>query len=104
MLLRSLVKRFAAVNKEALRPIVSQSRPYSSYYEKSKDFQVDKDWHRKEYVVLKLNRAPVNSFNLDFLKDLVYQVEMFEENETLKGVIISSVMWNNYFLYSSQNL
>lgn len=89
MLLRSLVNRFPAV-KEALRPAISHARPYSSYYEKSKDFQVDKNWHRKEYVTLKLNRAPVNSFNVDFLKDLVYQIEMFEETETLKGVIISS--------------
>ena len=86
MLLRPLIKKFASA-----QGVVVPTRLFANFFDDSKDFQLDKDWHRKEYVTLKLNRAPVNSFNLNFLKDLVYQLEMFEENKTLKGVIITSV-------------
>ena len=44
----------------------------------------------KGYVVLKLNKAPVNSLNLEFLTELNIQIEKIEESKDIKGVILTS--------------
>ncbi len=65
-----------------------QSRLYTS---NSPELEIVKDPHNKEFVILKLDRPPVNSLNLDAVKDLGYQIEIFEQKPELKGVIITSV-------------
>lgn len=63
-----------------------QSRLYTSDVE---NFEVIRD-RKKDYVILKMNRAPVNSFDTETMKDLGYQFEIFEEDPNIKGVIITS--------------
>ena len=42
-------------------------------------------------ATLKLNRGPVNSLNLEFLRDLVNTVEALETEKACRGLIITSV-------------
>ncbi len=52
------------------------------------------DHKDKGYVIFKLNRAPVNSLNLEFLTELNIQLEKFEESKDFKGVILTSNLPN----------
>lgn len=65
-----------------------QSRLYSS---STSEFEVVKERYQPDFVILKLDRAPVNSLNLEAVKDLGHQLDMFEKNPKIKGVIITSV-------------
>ena len=47
-----------------------------------------------DYAILKLNRAPVNSLNLEFLTALNIQLDKLEENKSIDGVILTSVSFN----------
>lgn len=64
-----------------------QSRLYSS---STSEFEVVKERYQPDFVILKLDRAPVNSLNLEAVKDLGHQLDMFEKNPKIKGVIITS--------------
>jgi len=46
------------------------------------------------YVILKLNKAPVNSLNLDFLTALNIQLDKLEQAPDVKGVILTSNVAN----------
>lgn len=48
----------------------------------------------KGYSILKLNRAPVNSLSLEFLTELNIQLEKFEQNKDINGVILTSNLSN----------
>lgn len=48
----------------------------------------------KGFVILKLNRAPVNSLNLEFLTELTIQLEKLEQAKDIKGVILTSNLPN----------
>jgi 3,2-trans-enoyl-CoA isomerase len=52
------------------------------------------DHKDKGYVIFKLNRAPVNSLNLEFLTELNIQLEKIEESKDFKGVILTSNLPN----------
>lgn len=53
------------------------------------------DDHRdKGYVVLRLNKAPVNSLNLEFLTALNIQLDKIEQSKDIKGVILTSNLQN----------
>lgn len=69
----------------------ANSRLYTS---NSQYFNVIRDRHTKDYVTLNLNRAPVNSLDLDTLNDLSHQLDIFNEDPVLKGVILSSDISN----------
>ena len=89
MLIRNLLNRVALKEGFSLRTTSAQAtRLYTSG---ASNFEVVKDRHQKDYVILKLNRAPVNSFDCNYIKDLTYQLNIFEDSKTLKGVIITSV-------------
>jgi 3,2-trans-enoyl-CoA isomerase len=45
---------------------------------------------KSNYAILSLNRAPVNSLNLDFLTSLNIQLDKLEENKSIDGVILTS--------------
>ena len=44
-----------------------------------------------DYAILKFNKPPVNSLNLDALKELKDQFEAFEIDSSVKGVVLTSV-------------
>ena len=54
----------------------------------------------KEYAILKLNKPPVNSFNLPALNELNNLLDQVEHNPDLKGVILTSV--NLIFITNKQ--
>ena len=70
-------------------------------YSSNKYFQIEPS-QNKEYVTLKLNKQPVNSFDLLALNELNNSLDKIEQNESLKGVILSSVSFFfpfiNYFI------
>ena len=88
MLLKSLYSRIAPVRHLVNAGLATQSRLYTS---NSPELEIVKDALKKDFVILKLDRPPVNSLNLDVVKDLGYQIDIFEQNPDLKGVIIASV-------------
>ena len=55
-------------------------------------FELDK---RDEYFILKLNKTPVNSLDLETLTALNTQLDEFEQNNDLKGVILTSVSFQS---------
>lgn len=55
------------------------------YFEEFKD---------KGYGVMKLNRPPVNSLNLEFLTELNIQLDKIEQNKDINGVILTSTSPN----------
>ncbi|RMZ93199.1 enoyl- delta isomerase mitochondrial [Brachionus plicatilis] len=57
------------------------------------NFYVDEN-KEKGYAILKLNKGPVNSLNLEFLTELNIQLEKFEESKEIKGVILTSSIPN----------
>jgi 3,2-trans-enoyl-CoA isomerase len=44
----------------------------------------------KDYAILKLDKAPVNSLNLELLTALAIQLEKFEQSKDLNGIILTS--------------
>ncbi len=48
----------------------------------------------KNSVVLKLNRFPVNTFNLEFLNQLNKQLDEIENSNEIQGVILTSSLPN----------
>lgn len=48
----------------------------------------------KGYIILKMNKPPVNSLDLDFLTEFNIQLEKIEESKDIKGVILTSNMPN----------
>lgn len=46
---------------------------------------------KKDYAILKLNRAPVNSLNLEFLTSFGIQLDKLEESKDINGIILTSV-------------
>ena len=52
------------------------------------------DNRSKGYVVFRLNRAPVNSLNLEFLTALNIQLDKFEQDKDINGVIVTSNLTN----------
>lgn len=68
-------------------------KKYPSYvrlYSSNTYFQIEPS-QNKEYVTLKLNKQPVNSFDLLALNELNNSLDKIEQDESLKGVILSSV-------------
>lgn len=72
---------------------VSQSETSSGGGGSDNLFHVE-DRRTEGYVILKLNKGPVNSLNLDFLTALNIQLEKFEQAADVKGVIITSNVAN----------
>jgi enoyl-CoA hydratase/carnithine racemase len=54
----------------------------------SKYFEVER---KKRYAILKLNKPPVNSFSLEKFTQLNNQLNEFEQDQTLNGIILTSV-------------
>lgn len=48
------------------------------------------DCRDKGYLILKLNKGPVNSMNLEFLTALNIQLDKIEQDASVKGVILTS--------------
>lgn len=48
----------------------------------------------KNYAILKMNRAPVNSLNLDFLTELNIQLDKVEQSNDINGVVLTSQIPN----------
>jgi hypothetical protein len=46
------------------------------------------------YAIFRLNKAPVNSFNLEYLTALNIQLEKFEKSKDINGIIITSSLPN----------
>ena len=44
-----------------------------------------------EYLVLTLNKPPVNSFDLKFTNELISTLDEIEKDKKIKGAIITSV-------------
>lgn len=63
-------------------------------------FQIESS-QNKEYVTLKLNKQPVNSFDLLALNELNKSLDKIEQDESLKGVILSSVGFSSHSLIIS---
>lgn len=87
MIFKSLYNRIVPLRGHLRGCLASQSRLYTS---NSPELEIIKDAHKKDFVILKLDRPPTNSLNLDAVKDLGYQIDIFEQNPDLKGVIITS--------------
>jgi len=81
--------------KSLLRPITtSQIKRQQSTETASQELFYIEDFREEGYVVLRLNKAPVNSLNLEFLTALNIQLEKFENAKDLKGVIVTSNVKN----------
>ena len=65
-------------------------------------FMVEPAKETNEYVTLKLNKPPVNTFNLEMFELINKQLEEFEINESLKGVILTSVNKSKLTMKSNQ--
>lgn len=90
MLIKNLLTKVVSNQlRHVLKCQVSSTRHYTS---DSPEIEIikNKDSYKKDYVILKLDRAPVNSLNLDAVKDLGYQLDIFEQDPAIKGVIIAS--------------
>ena len=48
----------------------------------------------KNYGILRMNRTPVNSLNLDFLTELNIQLDKIEQSNDINGVILTSQIPN----------
>ena len=48
------------------------------------------DCRDKGYLILRLNKGPVNSLNLEFLTALTIQLDKIEQDTAVKGVILTS--------------
>ena len=46
------------------------------------------------YAIFRLNKAPVNSFNLEYLTALNIQLEKFEKSKDINGIIVTSSLPN----------
>jgi len=46
------------------------------------------------YVILKMNKAPVNSLSLEFLTALNIQMDKLEKDNSIKGIILTSALPN----------
>lgn len=66
-------------------PIVNQQ----SGSDKQELFHIE-DCRDKGFLILKLNKGPVNSLNLEFLTALNIQLDKIEHDATVKGVIVTS--------------
>ena len=81
--------------KSLLRPITtSQIKRQQNTETASQELFYIEDFREEGYVVLRLNKAPVNSLNLEFLTALNIQLEKFENAKDLKGVIVTSNVKN----------
>lgn len=61
---------------------------------KTDNFFHIEDQREKGFVILKLNKAPVNSLNLEFLTALNIQLDKIESAKDIKGVILTSNLAN----------
>lgn len=43
-----------------------------------------------DYSIIEMNRPPVNSFNLDFMRELTHAVDTVENNRNVRGLMIAS--------------
>ena len=65
-----------------------QLRLRNASTETSKFFQVER---KERYAIVRLNKPPVNTFNLDKFAQLNEQLDEFESDLSLNGVILTSV-------------
>jgi hypothetical protein len=82
------IKKQFSTNVLRCQQATGQSQPPNTplfYVEEHKD---------KGFLVLKLNKAPVNSLNLEFLTELNIQLEKIEQNKEFTGVILTSNLSN----------
>ena len=56
------------------------------------------------YAILRLNRAPVNSLSLEFLTAFGIELDKIEDNKSINGVILTSVLLLAYFLLQKNDL
>lgn len=77
------------INVQSLKFLTNFSRKYS-VKTSSEVFLVD--YKEKDYAILKLNKPPVNSLNLETLNKLNIQLDHFENDPKLKGIILTSVI------------
>jgi len=69
---------------------ISTTAPRFQSASKPQDLFYVEDYKSKGYVVLKLNKGPVNSLNLEFLTALNIQLDKIEQSKEIKGVILTS--------------
>lgn len=67
-----------------------------SAYRRSSSFVNVKTDENAGVAVLELNRAPVNSLNLEYLQELESTIGSLEENKAIKGMIITSALPNMF--------
>lgn len=94
---RSLVKCSYPLQKINTMPTmvstiqqISIPTPRFQSTSQSQDMFYVEDFKSQGYVVLKLNRGPVNSLNLEFLTALNIQLDKIEQSKDIKGVILTS--------------
>lgn len=51
---------------------------------------------------MKLNRKPVNSLSLEFFNELIANLDQIEQDDTIQGVILTSVFLKRASHYVSQ--
>jgi Delta3-Delta2-enoyl-CoA isomerase len=74
----------------------SSFQRYNSTQQPADLFNIDESNKDQGYAILKLNKAPVNSLNLEFLTALNIQLDKFEQSKNFEGVILTSDL-NNIF-------
>lgn len=99
---RSATRAFtqqAILQKSTLTPVTNACRnisktpiAFQSETNKTPELFHIEDCRDKGYVILKMNKAPVNSLNLEFLTALNIQLDKIEQSADIKGVILTSQM------------
>lgn len=69
---------------------ISTTAPLFQSTQIPQDLFYVEDFKSQGYVVLKLNKKPVNSLNLEFLTAMNIQLDKIEESKDIKGVILTS--------------
>lgn len=83
MLAKSFLGKITSIRSPATFKSAKRFTSDSAY------FSIQQDIHN-DYAILKMNRAPVNSFDLEFVTDLSYQIDIFEKRNDLNGIILTS--------------
>ncbi|CAF0705140.1 unnamed protein product [Brachionus calyciflorus] len=77
--------KFFPLIKKGVASVPFQLRPLST---RTDLFNVENK--SEEYAIFRLNKPPVNSLNLEYLNLLNNQLDEFERNPKLKGIILTS--------------
>jgi len=78
------------VPQTVTRPITTSTYLLQSNSSSNQDLFHVEDRRDQGFVILKLNKAPVNSLNLEYLTALNIQLDKIEQATDIKGVILTS--------------